>query len=796
DTLATAIPRLIWQEQWWQTANLREEILAVQSLVNVPTARLERLFAEHVDICSYRLDAWQQALVRYQLAAVRSWHYNPQNQTSGGVYLGMYGWLENVRSENKVLTPVELSDDLREVFDPPLDDGSQQQPIMRDNQNGGYIHAPSLNHAVTAAVLRNGYTSANSDDKQKPLAVNLSSERVRLALSFIEGIRGGQSLSALLGYQLERGLHDRGGFVEVDEFIYKLRKAFPLQANKLKLPIDPTTGAADPDVAPIEAQEARNVVDGLALVNHVNGQTGANKLYPFGKDLLRGTALQEQAINQEVNRLLDIHDALADLALAEGVHQVVQGNYDRAAATTDAYGRGNFPPIPDVIQTPRTGITLVHRVAVHLEAGVSWNASPLGTIAVTPRSAGEPAINQWLASLLPAQPANVVCKVIITDLTTNAETPLQVSWEDLQLQPLDLLYLVQPENQQAMAELDDRILRYMIAQEAPRPDAKIEIKYTERVTGKFTFFELVPLIRSLRAIVLSSRPLQATDVSLTDEAKQAHDEQVFGDKTRIDQVRTGLDLLHDALTNAAADLKTQLDNLHALKDEQLVLEAERPSAAPARVIEIDTRLAAISIERGAWFVNIDLWMTNTIELLVRASSFAIPQTGWGFIYAWKAAAFRGLLKQIDEMVKRWDDRLTEFDGLMAEYAALPIVAPDEDRFRLLQRAEALLSTQVTEPRPPTPADLQVVVVGRRLTFDNRRAQFEALLTTATTSLDGLLSDIKTLLPVDAFDKTPFDVAAAEQQIVTFVGDMQRVLQGTAGDADKRLKEADIHLTAY
>ena len=26
-----------------------------------------------------------------------------------GIYLGAYGWLENVRSENKVLTPVRLS---------------------------------------------------------------------------------------------------------------------------------------------------------------------------------------------------------------------------------------------------------------------------------------------------------------------------------------------------------------------------------------------------------------------------------------------------------------------------------------------------------------------------------------------------------------------------------------------------------------------------------------------------------------------------------------------------------------
>ena len=141
---------------------------------------------------------------------------------------------------------------------------------------------------------------------------------------------------------------------EVNQFIYPLRKEFPLQAGKLKLPINPATGAADPDLAPIEAQEARNVVDGLALINHIK-QTG-NATYPFGKPKLPPTqnVAQAKVINDAVNRLLDIHDALADLALAESVHQVVQGNYDRAAATMDAYSRGNFPPIPDVVQTPRT----------------------------------------------------------------------------------------------------------------------------------------------------------------------------------------------------------------------------------------------------------------------------------------------------------------------------------------------------------------------------------------------------------------------------------------------------------
>jgi hypothetical protein len=796
DTLSTAIPRLLQQEGWSQTENLREEIRAVQSLVNVPTARLERLFAEHIDICSYRLDAWQQALVRYQLAAMRSRHYNPQNAKPGGVYLGMYGWLEQVRSENKVLTPVELPDDLRKVFDPPREDQPPPQPIMRDSQNGGYIHAPSLNHAVTAAVLRNGYTSATSDEKQKPLAVNLSSERVRLALSFIEGIRGGQSLGALLGYQLERGLHDRGGFVEVDQFMYQLRKAFPLQANKLKLPVDPTTGAADPDTASIEAQEARNVVDGLALVNHVNQQTGANRLYPFGKDLLRGSTLQEQAINQEVTRLLDIHDALADLALAEGVHQVVQGNYDRAAATLDTYSRGNFPPIPDVIQTPRSGITLVHRVAVHLEAGGSWNSSPIGAIAITPRSAGEPAINRWLASLLPAQPADVVCKVLITDPTTHTESPFHVSWKDLQLQPLDLLYLIQPENQQAMAELDDRILRHIITNQSPRPDAKIEIKYTDRVSNKFTFFELVPLMLSLRSLILSSRPLQSTDVMLSDEARQSQDQQVVGDKTRLDQVQTRLDQLQKDVSAAASAFTSQLDDLTALQDEQASLEAERPTATAARVIEIDTRLSAITTERDAWLDNIDTWTASTIELLVRASSFGIAQTGWGFAYSWKAVRFGEVLTQVAELIKRWDDHLTEFDLLMSQYAALPTTIPDDERIRFLLRAETLLSMQATDPVPATPSALRTIVLGKRLAFSNKQSQFEALLSTSTASLSVLLNNLKALLPIDAFDKTPFDVSSTARKIVTFVGDMQRLLQGVAADAENRLKEAQVHITAF
>ena len=53
--------------------------------------------------------------------------------------------------------------------------------------------------------------------------------------------------------------------------------------------------------------------------------------------------------------LVEIHDALADLAVAEGVHQAVLGNPDRAAASMDAYTTTGNPPDPDVVRTPPAG---------------------------------------------------------------------------------------------------------------------------------------------------------------------------------------------------------------------------------------------------------------------------------------------------------------------------------------------------------------------------------------------------------------------------------------------------------
>ena len=218
-------------------------------------------------------------------------------------------------------------------------------------------------------MLRSGYLANAGTANPDTLAVNLSSDRVRLALATLEGMRNGQSIGALLGYRFERGLHDSYGLAEVDKFIYPLRKAFPLVADSLE------STKTTPDV-PIEAIEASNVLDGRKLIAHIESAVGVST-YPFGlADLPAATGPEAAAINAQVQAMLDVYDAIADVALAEGVHQAVQGNFDRVAATLDAYGAGSFPPDPEVVQTPAPGVGLTHRVAVHLRPGLTAPAAP------------------------------------------------------------------------------------------------------------------------------------------------------------------------------------------------------------------------------------------------------------------------------------------------------------------------------------------------------------------------------------------------------------------------------------
>lgn len=724
---------------------LRDQVKALEYLKSQPTAALERAFGDHMDCCAYRLDAWLQGLLNYQLAAMRNLRDRQDIPARQGVYLGAFGWVEELRPENKVLTEVELTDkDLIDQFGNP-----KEPPLMRDSTNQGYVHAPSLNHAVAAAVLRNGFISNASPENRQTMAVNLTSERVRVALAILEGIRAGQSLADLLGYQFERGLHDAHGLAEVDKFIYDLRLAFPLRANRIRS--TQTTEAKS-----ISEIEARNVINGLALVEHIKS-TG-NRSYRFGKTGLEdANDDQRKAIDAEAERLLDAHDAVADLALAEGVYQAVLGNYDRVASTYDAYARATFPPEPDVIRTPLNGKGLTHRVALHLEAGVSHINSPTPGISMSPRARGEPALNRWLAGVLPP-PDQVGCVVAFREAATGNDVTQEVTLENLDLQAADLVALIRDDDRQTMGELDDRIVRFAVDHFGPRPDVPISIRYLEKVAAPYSVFELMPLVRNLRRLTTRSRPLRETDLTLMNEAESKQDEEPSAHIARLQTVANEMQTLRNDLATFQARLEGPLGDLENRRDEILA--------------------------------DVDDYVDDLVALLARAAQFVIVQAGWGFAYDFRQRTFAAVLRQFEDRVAEWDARLVEFDALLAEEAALPLTATDEKRFALLTKAEQAVAAATAAALPATPAAYRADLVNvKRVDFDNKRGDLADVANTTQTAVSALLTDVSALLPLTQFDSKEFTLTAREDEMVRFAEDAVAVVKVIIAECDRRLTAA-------
>ncbi len=735
------------------TAYLNRQLGALDHLSGRPTAALERCLAEHLDLCTYRLDAWYGGLMSAQLEQMRFSAPVDQDgdgqpdrdavQAQTGLYLGAWGWLEDVRPEFKNLEPVDLEGELGDIFT-----GPGTVPLTRDDKNQGYIHAPSLNHAVTAAVLRNGYVSNATPQNPESLAVNLTSERVRMALSIIEGIKADQNLAALLGYQFERGLHDRHD-VEVDAFIYDLRKAFPLAGDRLR----PTrTGRLDSEGRRIGIRkvEARNVIDGLEFVEHLKS---GSQDYPFGlgDELPTATPAQAAAVSQEAKRLLDIADAVADLAMAESVHQVVQGNYDRAGAVLDTYSKGKFPATPDVIRTPRTGVNLTHRIALHLPVGLD----PTDAARISPRSRTEPALDVWLGGVLP-DAARVACLVEVTDPAGGAPVEHVVSQADLGLAPLDMLYLLDPEDDRAGKALDDLIEVHVMDAHAPRPDVALTIGYRRRigtVADHVPFFELTAMIKPLRRLLLESRPLRPTDMALAGEAEEAQDIGVSLDPQRVT-------LNRDAMAVARDDL----DAFGIALEAQLVAE-------PRPMAQIVT--------------HIDGSVAGFVAAALAAQPFAQLEAGTGVIFGDRARIFAGLQDTLAKRVQRLDDRLAEFDAAIAAYDADP-GAGDAPRFEALILAERLIAATNSDPMPADPDDYRNDLVNTlRPAFVAARDALAAL-GPAQDTVSGLHDGIEAQLAGLAIvDPEPLDLSAHVTAILTLATDMASRATGMAAEMTTR-----------
>ena len=421
-----------------------------------PARELDRAVRGTLDCYSYRLDPWISSLANRRLQTFRD---RPQSK---GVHVGGYGWVENLKPDTRP-------------------------------DSEGYIHAPSLQQAQTAALLRAGHVAHRGEGNA--FAIDLSSARVRTALGLLRGVAQGQPLTALLGYRFERNLRERD--IHLAKFILPIRRLFP---------VNPPPG--ETILGSQEAIAARDVVDVVKLLDRRR----------LGGNWLQGIALVPSAderakIDGVVADIDDMFDAVADLLLAEGVHQLVGGNLERASAALGGMDRQSRPVEPEVVKTPRTGRAFAQRVGTiltntALEGG--WADFPDDT-----RGDAEPYLNAWVTRLL-GKPGRWSFGATL-HLAGQPERQLQpVRLADIGWSPLSLVLLAEPGSNDRPSGLQQKLASLLSAQvnaEARAASAELHLQPEPGAGGDVGLAAFEALAAQIRTVITRHRPANALDIA-------------------------------------------------------------------------------------------------------------------------------------------------------------------------------------------------------------------------------------------------------------------------------------------
>jgi hypothetical protein len=537
---------------------------ALASLAAMTDTDLDQVLRETLDLHSHRLDAWYTALASARLDALRQINGNEST-----LYIGAYGWVDNVRP--------------------------QPSPT-----SWGYVHAPSPAHAATAAVLRSAYLT-HQQSGSGAAAVRLSSTRVRLAEQLLDGVRSGQALGALLGYQLERALHN----ATLDAFIAPLRT-----------------------LAPIEGVTGDHTIDGLSLLDKDKSAS-----IPWGTNGLPALGTTQQQIDAQISILADTVDAVSDLMLAESVHQLVGGNALRAGATVDAIGRGDTPPpVLDITRTPRRGGIVTHRLFATVGGAIpsGWTN--------TPRSQAEPRLAAFAANILGA-PARALASAQIVGPDGAAEATVSMSLTDLTLGPLDVVAL-------SASELAARFTRVAWSKRPSNTPAGSTLalnfaRDTSWTSDQLSVNELMTVAASASALLAGARAATAADFTTPDQTVDAAIDTAEL-KSRADAAVVALNTALGHFTdNTAADTALMDAAAFGVPNSVPVLDA---TAWPVQTAAAQTELQSRSTQVAALEASFD--RTAASETALRDHDIARLQVvfGAGFqVAAALTAAFAGTL---------------------------------------------------------------------------------------------------------------------------------------------------------
>lgn len=515
---------------------------ALTLLKDRSTASLHRLFSEHLDLCNYRLDAWMTGIVKWRLDQLRT--QKPQS-----LYLGGYGYVEHLQLDrsrlgsvarivtdpeirkhktkpnpNTAVAPIFHFQSFREAgydVDQVLADlvlylgddfnfwpekrGDRPDVIgikaVVDPHNQGFLHAPTIEHAIAGALLRSGYLANNPEKHTDEFAIDLSPERVRQSLYYLEGMKNGQDLAALLGYQFERLLHDNPTVGDLDQYLLEFRKAFPMRADKL------SDSASD---EPNETKEAFHVVDGLKLLNtyRKNEQNFALVLSLKGIEIINDQ--EDQAQIENVLKQLDRSmDAISDLMVSESIFQLAKGNLEKSSSVLQMMNDDRDVEVPEIVQSPRQHKLLAHVLAVQFDVNKTGPAWP-GRL--SPRSVANPHLNHWLAGQFP-DPGSITVNV---DMDGEIK---KLNITNTGLQPIDFISLFR--GRAAFSETSE-LSHYLKRAAENRFDGDIESQIKILYQNKTGFsqsqnslYELKPLVDHLLWIVDNSRALLPNDLELS-----------------------------------------------------------------------------------------------------------------------------------------------------------------------------------------------------------------------------------------------------------------------------------------
>ncbi len=478
-----------------QYARFRDSVTA---LAGTPVPELERLLRETLDCCAYRLDAWSTSLASRRLEALRS-------RRPAGIHVGGFGWVEDLHPG-----------------------------IAAPEESDGYVHVPSMAHAHTAAILRSGHLEHNKESEDgsagvtSPLAVDLSSSRVRIALELLDGMRQGQSFGALLGYRFERALREADA--RLARYLLPLRRAAPLRTD---LGDD---GSPSDDIA----IAARDVVDGVILLQRWRAERSGLL------DAVGARDEHRRSLTEQLDGLEEVLDAVADVFVAESVFQAVSGNVERAGAAAGALDRQRLAVEPDVVHTPRTGAEHTYRLAVVL--GSSDRPSAWRTVPVDARASAEPRLDAWIARVL-GDPSRIRLAAELVDEGGATIGLVQSVLTDVGLSPISIVMLAGAGGVAEASELEEHVAAHLADRADGQPFAQLRV-LADRLDGwsasDLSLADLLALASSIRSLIGSAGALRSADLAL------AEDEPVDG--VDLGELRTRASALLDGADVAIAML--------------------------------------------------------------------------------------------------------------------------------------------------------------------------------------------------------------------------------------------------